>query len=55
MEVSELLIDLEELNDSGFSGTALLVDNGECQIDVTIELMQTSEMMDSSPEATPSA
>ena len=39
----ELLIDLEELNDSGYTGQAHLVDNGDGTTTVTVTLMTTGD------------
>lgn len=48
----ELRIELQELNDSGYSGTALLMDNGDGTTTVTVELMLGA---DGTPEATPAS
>jgi len=49
-----LEIDLEELNDSGYEGTATLMDNGDGTTTVDIMLMESGEMM-GTPEATPTS
>lgn len=51
---SELAIDLNELNDSGYSGRARLMDNGDGTTTVDVMLME-SETYSAGMEATPSS
>lgn len=46
-----LIIELEELNDSGYTGDAALTDNGDGTTTVTITLVQTD--LTATPDATP--
>ncbi len=53
-EDGELTIELEELNDSGFTGGAVLVDNGDGTTTVTVTLVEAGgEGVIGTPEATP--
>lgn len=49
----ELMIDLEEQNDSGVSGQATLTDNGDGTTTVVIEVRHASMSMEGTPESTP--
>jgi hypothetical protein len=49
----ELVIDLEELNDSGVSGQATLTDNGDGTTTVVLELRHVGEDAMGTPDATP--
>lgn len=49
----ELVIDLNELNDSGVSGQATLTDNGDGTTTVVIEVHHVSMSMEGTPESTP--
>jgi hypothetical protein len=53
IENDQLVIDLEELNDSGVSGHATLTDNGDGTTTVLLELHHMDNNMDGTPEATP--
>jgi hypothetical protein len=46
-----LEVTLEELNDSGYEGQALLEDNGDGTTQVTVQLMSTDSAMMATPEA----
>jgi hypothetical protein len=48
----ELTIELQELNDSGFMGEAVLLDNGDGTTTVTVTLMTSGG---ATPEATPAS
>ncbi|CAN5851390.1 hypothetical protein BH24CHL4_BH24CHL4_17760 [soil metagenome] len=50
----ELEIELDEVNDSGFEGHAMLVDNGDGTIEVTVKLMMVMDDM-GTPEASPTS
>ena len=52
-ENGELVVDLEELNDSGVSGQATLTDNGDGTTTVVIEVHHVSMNMQGTPESTP--
>jgi hypothetical protein len=52
IEDDQLVIDLEELNDSGVSGNATLTDNGDGTTTVLLELRHMDNM-NGTPEATP--
>jgi hypothetical protein len=49
----ELVIQLRPLNDSGYEGNAILVDNGDGTTTVTVQVYQTAEDLIGSPAATP--
>jgi hypothetical protein len=49
-----LEIELQELNGSGYSGEAYLVDNGDGTTTVTVTLMKSESGMTGTPEASPS-
>lgn len=49
----ELTIELDEMNDSGYDGHAMLVDNGDGTIDVTVQLFMVMDM--GSPVASPTS
>jgi hypothetical protein len=51
MTDESLLIELQELNDSGYSGEAVLTDNGDGTTTVTVTLMQMDGA--ATPEASP--
>ena len=51
----QLQIELEELNDSGYQGMAMLRDNGDGTTTVDAVLMQSEGGMMGTPEATPSS
>ena len=51
---TELTVELQELNGSGYMGQATLTDNGDGTTNVLVELMRTDDMM-ASPVATPAA
>lgn len=52
-DAGKLMIDLEELNDSGLSGQATLMDNGDGTTTVVLELNHVSMSMEGTPESTP--
>ncbi|MFN8592727.1 MAG: hypothetical protein U0031_14810 [Thermomicrobiales bacterium] len=52
---TELAIDLKELNNSGYSGRARLMDNGDGTTTVDIMLMESDSDMSGGMEATPSS
>ncbi len=52
---SQLQIELQELNDSGYHGMAMLMDNGDGTTTVDAVLMQSEGGMMGTPEATPSS
>lgn len=52
-ENGELVVDLEELNDSGVSGQATLTDNGDDTTTVVIEVHHVSMNMEGTPDSTP--
>lgn len=51
----ELVIELEELNGSGYEGEATLTDNGDGTTTVTVELYESDEDTSGAPEATPTS
>jgi hypothetical protein len=51
----QLEIELQELNDSGYEGHAMLVDNGDGTIEVTVQLMMVTDDMMGTPEASPTS
>lgn len=55
VEDGELTIDLMELNDSGFTGTAVLTNNEDGTTTVSVTLIQTGTAVTGTPVATPSS
>ncbi len=55
VEDGELTIDLMELNDSGFTGTAVLTNNEDGTTTVSVTLIQTGTEVTGTPAATPSS
>lgn len=53
VENNELVVDLDELNNSGFSGWAILTDNGDETTTVVIEGRHVGVDMQGTPMATP--
>ncbi len=53
VEDGELTIELEELNDSGFTGGAVLTDNGDGTTTVTVTLVDTNDEAMGTPVGTP--
>lgn len=53
VENDQLVVELQELNDSGVSGHATLTDNGDGTTTVLVEVTHVSSNMSGTPESTP--